>query len=93
MVVVEDNLSAFPLQILILKTLEYIFFKNPQKVGCDLRIGSDLTVDSCGVCGGDDSSCGGPDAAQYYYWTAAQSVECSRSCGGGVRRTVVSFRG
>ncbi|KAI5708836.1 hypothetical protein M8J76_004124 [Diaphorina citri] len=62
-----------------------------QKVGCDLRIGSDLTVDSCGVCGGDDTTCSGAGPA-YYYWSVVQAAACSRPCGGGVRRPELKCR-
>uniref|UniRef100_A0A8D8V293 ADAMTS-like protein 1 n=3 Tax=Cacopsylla melanoneura TaxID=428564 RepID=A0A8D8V293_9HEMI len=64
-----------------------------QKVGCDLRIGSSLTVDTCGVCGGDDSTCQGVRIDEdYYYWSSVQDSTCSRQCGGGIRRTHVNCR-
>lgn len=50
-----------------------------QHVGCDLRIGSRKTVDACGVCGGDGSSCATP----LYHWDTVPSSLCSEACGGG----------
>ncbi|XP_034240301.1 protein madd-4-like [Thrips palmi] len=52
-----------------------------QHVGCDLRIGSRKTVDACGVCGGDGSSCATP----LYHWDTVPSSLCSEACGGGYR--------
>lgn len=28
-----------------------------QKAGCDNKLGSELVVDRCGICGGDNSTC------------------------------------
>ncbi|XP_037781320.1 protein madd-4-like isoform X3 [Penaeus monodon] len=50
-----------------------------QKVGCDLRLGSKKTVDACGVCGGDGSTCNKPS----YYWDKRPTGPCSATCGGG----------
>lgn len=47
-------------------------------VGCDLKLGSNLQVDSCGVCGGD-SSCLKPP----YHWTLISMSLCSATCGVG----------
>ncbi|XP_068083512.1 protein madd-4 [Anabrus simplex] len=52
-----------------------------QRVGCDLRIGSYKKVDSCGVCGGDGSSCAQP----LYHWEETPLSLCSATCGGGRR--------
>lgn len=52
-----------------------------QRVGCDLRIGSTKKVDSCGVCGGDGTSCAQP----LYHWTVAPMSLCSVTCGGGYK--------
>ncbi|XP_054082608.1 ADAMTS-like protein 1 isoform X4 [Zeugodacus cucurbitae] len=52
-----------------------------QRVGCDLKIGSTKKIDSCGVCGGDSSSCSQP----LYYWEAAPATQCSVACGGGYK--------
>ncbi|XP_022920752.1 protein madd-4 isoform X2 [Onthophagus taurus] len=52
-----------------------------QRVGCDLRIGSTLQVDACGVCGGDGSSCSRP----LYHWTLASMSLCSATCGVGYK--------
>ncbi|XP_059474386.1 protein madd-4 isoform X2 [Neocloeon triangulifer] len=54
-----------------------------QRVGCDLKIGSTLHVDECGVCGGNGSSCAKP----LYKWEDAGTTACSATCGGGVRMT------
>uniref|UniRef100_A0A1B0ATJ2 ADAMTS/ADAMTS-like cysteine-rich domain-containing protein n=1 Tax=Glossina palpalis gambiensis TaxID=67801 RepID=A0A1B0ATJ2_9MUSC len=51
-----------------------------QRVGCDLKIGSTKKVDSCGVCGGDGSSC---SSQTLYHWEIAPMSLCSVSCGGG----------
>ncbi|XP_031344592.1 protein madd-4 isoform X2 [Photinus pyralis] len=51
------------------------------RVGCDLRIGSTLQVDSCGNCGGDGSSCSQP----LYHWTLKSVSLCSVTCGGGYK--------
>uniref|UniRef100_A0A1A9V4V4 ADAMTS/ADAMTS-like cysteine-rich domain-containing protein n=1 Tax=Glossina austeni TaxID=7395 RepID=A0A1A9V4V4_GLOAU len=50
-----------------------------QRVGCDLKIGSTKKVDSCGVCGGDGSSC---SSQTLYHWEIAPMSLCSVSCGG-----------
>ncbi|XP_049830977.1 protein madd-4-like isoform X2 [Schistocerca gregaria] len=50
-----------------------------QRVGCDLRIGSSKRVDTCGVCGGDGSSCAKP----LFHWEHASASLCSAPCGGG----------
>ncbi|XP_071546961.1 protein madd-4 isoform X3 [Panulirus ornatus] len=50
-----------------------------QKVGCDLRLGSEAVVDQCGVCGGDGTTCNKPS----YYWDKRANGPCSASCGGG----------
>nr|XP_045583592.1 protein madd-4-like isoform X7 [Procambarus clarkii] len=50
-----------------------------QKVGCDLRLGSEMKEDHCGVCGGDGSSCNKPS----YYWEKRANGPCSATCGGG----------
>lgn len=50
-----------------------------QRVGCDLKIGSSKKVDTCGVCGGDGSSCPQP----LYQWAPAPMSLCSVTCGGG----------
>ncbi|KAF5289701.1 hypothetical protein FQR65_LT11755, partial [Abscondita terminalis] len=52
-----------------------------QRVGCDLRIGSALQVDSCGNCGGDGSSCAQP----LYHWALKSVSLCSVTCGGGYK--------
>ncbi|XP_017781634.1 PREDICTED: ADAMTS-like protein 1 isoform X2 [Nicrophorus vespilloides] len=52
-----------------------------QRVGCDLRIGSNKQIDACGVCGGDGSSCSRP----LYHWTFATLSLCSVTCGGGYK--------
>lgn len=49
-----------------------------QRVGCNLEIGSKASVDECGVCGGDGSSC----SKDLYHWSKTGSG-CSVSCGGG----------
>lgn len=49
-----------------------------QKVGCDLRIGSNKKTDVCGVCGGNGSSCHGR-----YSWVLEPASACTESCGGG----------
>jgi len=50
-----------------------------QRVGCDLRIGSTKKIDSCGVCGGDGTTCSEP----LYHWHIAPMSACSLTCGGG----------
>ncbi|XP_025832890.1 protein madd-4 isoform X3 [Agrilus planipennis] len=54
-----------------------------QRVGCDLRIGSTLQIDNCGVCGGDGTSCSQP----LYHWTLKFVSLCSVTCGGGYKMT------
>lgn len=49
-----------------------------QKVGCDLRVGSNKNTDPCGVCGGNGSSC-----QSRYSWSLESISACSKSCGGG----------
>lgn len=55
---------------------------NEKRVGCDLRIGSTKKIDSCGVCGGDGSTCTQP----LYHWEIAGMSVCSVTCGGGKLR-------
>jgi len=50
----------------------------PQRVGCNLEIGSKASVDDCGVCGGDGTSC----SKDLYHWGKI-GTGCSVSCGGG----------
>ncbi|XP_055685140.1 protein madd-4 isoform X4 [Lutzomyia longipalpis] len=52
-----------------------------QRVGCDLRIGSNKKVDACGVCGGDGNSCSQP----LYHWDTTAMSLCSATCGGGYK--------
>ena len=52
-----------------------------EKVGCDLRLRSGSTLDQCGVCGGDGSSCS--PTVRKYSWTLAPLSTCSVTCGGG----------
>lgn len=52
-----------------------------QRVGCDLRIGSEKQIDACGICGGDGSSCKRP----LYHWSLATLSFCSATCGGGYK--------
>ncbi|XP_037082112.1 papilin-like [Pollicipes pollicipes] len=61
-----------------------------EPLGCDLRIGSNRSVDVCGVCGGDGSSCGTGD----HFWVEKIIAPCSVSCGGGfqVARPVCKSR-
>ncbi|XP_022257706.1 uncharacterized protein LOC106472631 isoform X3 [Limulus polyphemus] len=48
-------------------------------VGCDLQLGSNKTIDKCGVCGGDGSTCRQPN----YVWKEIHMSPCSVTCGGG----------
>uniref|UniRef100_A0A336M0H6 CSON009496 protein n=1 Tax=Culicoides sonorensis TaxID=179676 RepID=A0A336M0H6_CULSO len=58
------------------------------RVGCDLKIGSTKRIDSCGVCGGDGSTCSEP----LYQWEMAQMSHCSVTCGGGYKMSMPSCR-
>lgn len=49
-----------------------------QRVGCNLEIGSKASVDECGVCGGDGTSC----SKDLHHWGKI-GTGCSVSCGGG----------
>ena len=60
-----------------------------QKVGCDGIVGSKRTLDSCGVCGGDGTSCApsrvptrrhATRRAGHYVWHTSWTA-CSKSCG------------
>ena len=42
-------------------------------------VGSNKTVDSCGICGGDNS------CQKTFAWTEVALSHCSRPCGGGYR--------
>lgn len=44
-----------------------------------MKIGSTKKIDSCGVCGGDGSTCSQP----LYHWDIAPMSICSVTCGGG----------
>ncbi|KAL7044499.1 hypothetical protein ACKWTF_001926 [Chironomus riparius] len=55
-----------------------------QRVGCDLKIGSTKKIDSCGVCGGDGSTCSQP----LYHWEIAPMSLCSVTCGGGYKMSL-----
>ncbi|KAF0292444.1 Protein madd-4 [Amphibalanus amphitrite] len=61
-----------------------------EPLGCDLRIGSNRTVDVCGVCGGDGSSC----STAHHFWKEKEIAPCSATCGGGfqVLRPVCTSR-
>ncbi|XP_043281703.1 protein madd-4 [Venturia canescens] len=50
------------------------------KVGCDMRVGSNKNKDSCGVCGGNGSSC-----QPQYSWSLESISACSKSCGSGFK--------
>ncbi|XP_050294708.1 protein madd-4 [Anthonomus grandis grandis] len=52
-----------------------------ERVGCDLKIGSEKQVDECGVCGGDGSTCAKP----LYHWALTHASLCSVTCGGGYK--------
>ncbi|XP_024082456.1 ADAMTS-like protein 1 isoform X2 [Cimex lectularius] len=56
-----------------------------QRVGCDLVIGSEARVDSCGICGGDSSSCTQP----LYHWVVQSTSLCSVTCGTGYKMSEV----
>lgn len=62
-----------------LRCFHNFIFLDSQRVGCDLRIGSTKKIDSCGVCGGDGSTCTQP----LYHWEIAGMSVCSVTCGGG----------
>ena len=76
-----------------------IFCVMQQPVGCDLQLNSDLKIDSCGVCGGDGSTCD-PSAAQNnkssetavsYRWEFGHRLTtCTASCDGGKVHTLTS---
>uniref|UniRef100_A0ABD2X498 Uncharacterized protein n=1 Tax=Trichogramma kaykai TaxID=54128 RepID=A0ABD2X498_9HYME len=51
-----------------------------QRVGCDLKVGSNKNKDACGICGGDGSTCDSK-----YAWTLESTSACSESCGGGFK--------
>ena len=48
-------------------------------VGCDLIVGSDEKVDSCGICGGHN------ECEATFVWTEVALSHCSAPCGGGYR--------
>ncbi|XP_075149277.1 ADAMTS-like protein 1 isoform X2 [Haematobia irritans] len=52
-----------------------------ESIGCDLKIGSTKTIDICGVCGGNGSSC----SPSLYQWELVPMSLCSVSCGGGYK--------
>nr|XP_013105618.1 unnamed protein product [Stomoxys calcitrans] len=54
---------------------------NCESIGCDLKIGSTKTIDICGVCGGNGSSC----SPSLYHWELVPMSLCSVSCGGGYK--------
>lgn len=62
------------MNVILIKPGWFLF----QKVGCDLRVGSNKNTDSCGVCGGNGSSC-----QSRYSWSLESISACSKSCGGG----------
>lgn len=47
-------------------------------MGCDLRIGSNKTIDSCGVCGGQNRC-----TRTAFSWKETPLSHCSSPCGGG----------
>lgn len=65
-----------------------LIFYEFQRVGCDLKIGSTKKIDSCGVCGGDGSTCSEP----LYQWEMAQMSLCSVTCGGGYKMSMPACR-
>lgn len=56
-----------------------------QSVGCDLVVGSGLTVDRCGRCGGA-GECG---VGAQYEWVERPASPCSATCGPGTRSVQV----
>ncbi|XP_067620912.1 ADAMTS-like protein 3 isoform X1 [Eurosta solidaginis] len=48
-----------------------------QRVGCDLKTGSTKKIDSCGVCGGDSTTCSQP----LYNWDTTATTQYSVTCG------------
>lgn len=55
-----------------------------QKVGCDYKLGSDVQLDLCGVCGGNNSCLTGTQShKERYQWREAGLSQCSASCGVG----------
>lgn len=59
-----------------------------QKVGCDMRVGSNKNKDICGVCGGNGSSC-----QPRYSWSLETISACSKSCGSGECKFIQRSRG
>ncbi|XP_025078114.1 ADAMTS-like protein 1 isoform X1 [Pomacea canaliculata] len=59
------------------------------KVGCDYKLGSDVQLDLCGVCGGNNSCLTGTQShKERYQWREAGLSQCSASCGVGVQVSV-----
>ncbi|ESP00679.1 hypothetical protein LOTGIDRAFT_157969 [Lottia gigantea] len=60
-------------------------------VGCDHKLGSKLKVDSCGVCGGDNS-CLKLGLSGRYQWVETGVSQCSATCGVGYQEKIYSCR-
>jgi Thrombospondin type 1 domain len=57
-----------------------------EAVGCDLEVASGRSLDRCGVCGGNGTSCPPAEGGGWRYrWERVRLSRCSASCGGGTR--------
>lgn len=56
-----------------------------EAVGCDLEVASGSSLDCCGICGGNGTSCGEEGGGGRYRWERVRLSRCSASCGGGSR--------
>ena len=50
-----------------------------QDVGCDGVVGSGVVLDKCGVCGGDERTCGGQ--AKFEWQNSKIWSACDKTCG------------
>ncbi|XP_065566633.1 protein madd-4-like isoform X2 [Artemia franciscana] len=53
------------------------------RVGCDLVVGSNKTIDGCGVCGGNGTIC---VTSNGYKWQEKTVGRCSATCGTGFKK-------
>lgn len=67
-------------QIINFPCCAYFCYHIFQALGCDGVVGSGATVDGCGVCGGDGSSCG-LYTHKFEWRTSDQWSACDKTCG------------
>ncbi|XP_062588178.1 ADAMTS-like protein 1 [Saccostrea cucullata] len=58
-----------------------------KRLGCDGEVWSNKLIDSCGVCGGNGSTCTGSSLAQSHFYWLVEWMPCSVTCGTGHQKS------